>query len=160
MFIFYASSIAHLKNYVSFQYLVLKREHVIPVSIVRPAYAMYILNFFLYYINYYHHYRKNCLILCFSWMFWFEITCETKNNQYTKGCGDPDGLGSYNTYNVGTWSFHLFVFFQLLIQLLQVQFRYRLKIPKQPEQDSGIHLKTRYSRQAEGDQSCTGIIIT
>ena len=28
----------------------------------------------------------------------------------------------YGTYNVGTWSFHLFVLFQLLIQLLQVQF--------------------------------------
>ena len=55
---------------------------------------------------------------------------------------------------------------QLSIQLLQVQFRYRLKIPKipkqpeQPEQDSGIHLKARYSSQAESDQSCTGIIIT
>ena len=41
----------------------------------------------------------------------------------------------YGTYSVGTWSFHLVVLFQLLIQLLQVQFRYRLTIPKQPEQD-------------------------
>ena len=38
----------------------------------------------------------------------------------------------YGTYNVSTWSFHLFVLFQLL----QVQFRYRLEIPKQPEQNS------------------------
>ena len=38
----------------------------------------------------------------------------------------------HGTYNVGTWSSHLFVLFQLL----QVQFRYRLKIPKPPEQDS------------------------
>ena len=49
----------------------------------------------------------------------------------------------YDTYNVGTWSFHLFVLFQLLIQLLQVQFRYRLKIPKQPEQDSGYTSKSK-----------------
>ena len=55
----------------------------------------------------------------------------------------------YGTYSDGTWSFHVFAVFQLL----QVQFRYRLKIPKQPEKDSGIHLKARYSRQAESDQS-------
>ena len=47
----------------------------------------------------------------------------------------------YGTYNVGTWSFHLFVLFQLLIQLLQVQSR--LKIPKQPEQDSGYTPKSK-----------------
>ena len=29
----------------------------------------------------------------------------------------------------------------MLFQLLQVQFRYRLKIPKQPEQDSGYTFK-------------------
>ena len=45
----------------------------------------------------------------------------------------------YGTYNVGTRSFHLFVLFQLL----QVQFRYRLKIPKQPEQDSGYTPKSK-----------------
>ena len=36
-----------------------------------------------------------------------------------------------------TRSYNSIVLLQLLIQLLQVQFRYRLKIPKQPEQDSG-----------------------
>ena len=87
-------------------------------------------------------------------------------NQYTKGCGDPDGLSSqakyevdtivYGTYNVGTWSFHLFVLFQLL----QVQFRYRLKNQNNQNKTKVIHLKARYSRQAESDQSCTGIIIT
>ena len=45
----------------------------------------------------------------------------------------------YGTYNVGTWSFHIFVLFQLL----QIQFRYRLKIPKQPEQDSGCTSKRK-----------------
>ena len=41
----------------------------------------------------------------------------------------------YGTYNIGTWS--------VLFQLLQVQFRYRLKIPKQPEQDSGYTSKIK-----------------
>ena len=54
--------------------------------------------------------------------------------------------GRYNSVRhvqrVGTWSLHLFVLFQLLIQLLQIQFRYRLKIPKQPEHDSGYTSKS------------------
>ena len=36
----------------------------------------------------------------------------------------------YSTYNVGIWSFFV------LYKLWQVQFRYRLKLPKQPKQDS------------------------
>ena len=48
----------------------------------------------------------------------------------------------YGTY-VSTWSYHLFVLFQLLLQLLQVQFRYRLKIPKKTKQDSGYTSKSK-----------------
>ena len=89
--------------------------------------------------------------------------------QYMKSCGDPDGLTSeiykvdtivYGSYNVGTWRFHLYVLFQLLIQLLQVQFRYGLKIPNNQNKTQVIHLIAKYSRQAESEQSCTGIIMT
>ena len=62
-------------------------------------------------------------------------------NQYTKGCGDPDGLSSQAKYIQGRYNsvrelqreLPPLLLFQLLIQLSHVQFRYRLKIPKQPE---------------------------
>ena len=51
-------------------------------------------------------------------------------------------------------------YLELPPQLLQVQFRYRLKITKHQNKTQVIHLKAICLHQAESDQSRTGIIIT